>query len=56
MLKNLEFTDTDIEDVTICEHNLLVFNVELLIKPGTDAILLYKDDVEVLARHFGLID
>jgi hypothetical protein len=56
MLKEYRFQDKDVQGVTMDEHNHLAGNVELLLKENVEAILIYKDDVIELAKHFGIIE
>lgn len=51
-LKDYIFHDKDIEGVLIEPHNVVCETIEILIKPGTEAILLSDNDVAAMANHF----
>ena len=55
MIINHIFTDADIEGVAEDYINLGDDKIEILIVSGTEAILIHKEDVIALARHFKLI-
>jgi len=55
VFKDYKFKDPDIEGVTFGKHNLNAGNVELLINTDCEAVLVYKDDVIAMAKHFGII-